>query len=450
MSILHFVSKSFLFACFLSSAFWDQATQIHRQDHNHTCAAHAENLTNVLDFAVSPSKDTIAIADTEGSIYLWDVRTGEKTFTLAENLTSHLNNLVWSPNNQFIGAGFDDVGYLWDARTGQRLQTFDEHPIQLTHPDFADQATGVSDIAITQDETLLATAQVYDRTVALWNIEEMRIIRFLSENEDVGITDLVFSPDGKILITQNRFLGQITVWNTQSGQPLFETFGEVMSLSPDGNFLATGGGRLTSNIALWDIANQKLLSTFSGTLSITDLKWTSAGNILMGIFTDGKLISDGFTYTGHALRAWDVGSGKEIASFRLVSEQTLPITLNPYEELIGVGEGNSEGSVLVWNFETEEIYRLSHTNGTTANNFEITSDVITTFQLSQNDRDLATGTRRGSVIVWDFGTSEKLCTYQAGTTGLSNIDWLMGDTKIIVFLPQDKDLFLLDVYEFVD
>jgi WD40 repeat protein len=116
--------------------------------------------------AISPDDKTVAAADdTSSNIQLWDVESGEATFTL----TGH------HPN---------DTGSL-----------------------------GVYGLAFCPDGTLLASAS-YDQTVRIWDVATGTELVSLPTSDELGAAVVAWSPDGSVLASANLD-GSIQLWGVK-------------------------------------------------------------------------------------------------------------------------------------------------------------------------------------------------------------------------------------------
>jgi WD40 repeat protein len=246
-------------------------------------------LENGQKFVRSPIGDVLAVADTGGNIFLWDSSLQEIVHYLdGTPIGARLESLRWSPDGHFLVGGFSDVGRLWDTDTGELLHEFDIHPIRIIDESIGDYANGVTDITFSPDGSIIATAQQYDSSVALWNAQTYELLQTLDNHEvnnsPIRIDRVEFSSDG-ITLAANSYLNT-TLWNVQTGQRLQVMGGNIIAFSPDGTKLATGFGRLTSYIETWDITTGERLNTFEAPLVISGLQWTANSKTLIGNFTE--------------------------------------------------------------------------------------------------------------------------------------------------------------------
>jgi WD40 repeat protein len=83
-----------------------------------------------------------------------------------------------------------------------------------------------------------------------WSSATSRMIRRNKGQAD-AVQAVVYSPDGKILASQNEFSGEINLWDASTGlkQEAFSGSGAPPVFSPDGQILAFGDA---GSIRLWN------------------------------------------------------------------------------------------------------------------------------------------------------------------------------------------------------
>lgn len=229
--------------------------------------------------------------------------------------------------------------------------------------------------------------------IALWDAKSWTLLHILSEPGDAGITDMTYSPDGKILAAGDA-RGQITFWdmdkrrlvhNVESGSGSLGILS--LAFSPDGKILAAGrepGDEIVLDI--WNVSRQmRARSIYARDIPlkdnyrITDVAFSLDGKLLAGAITeesqivvwdtsnwsvsailDNPAVSNlKFNPDGKTLAAagWD-GSITiwDLASFRPVGK--------PFTTLFG-GAGssglafNKDGTELIAGFENISIWDMS-------------------------------------------------------------------------------------------
>ncbi len=100
--------------------------------------------SQVPGLAFSPDSSELASACTDGTIKLWNVRSGAEVATL-ETQTSGVLCVVYSPaGDRLLSGSLDGALQIWDARARLRLATFHRHSKGITSLAFRDADTLVS------------------------------------------------------------------------------------------------------------------------------------------------------------------------------------------------------------------------------------------------------------------------------------------------------------------
>jgi WD40 repeat protein len=124
----------------------------------------SKNPINCLAF--SSDGKTLAGADYEGNIVLWDTSSGKERTTIKQEDRRRISSLAFSPDGKTLVAAFGDrLGHdhdpglivLWDAATGERRLVMTGH------------TNAVLSVAFSPDGKLLASGSA-DRTARLWDM----------------------------------------------------------------------------------------------------------------------------------------------------------------------------------------------------------------------------------------------------------------------------------------
>jgi dipeptidyl aminopeptidase/acylaminoacyl peptidase len=216
--------------------------------------------------AFSSDGKILATGDEDGSAYLWNTATGQRTAALPGPSGYGVNSVAFSPDGKILATGDEDgSAYLWSSATGRKIGTlYDPHG----------RATGGLNsplsVAFSPGGKILATADE-DGSAYLWNTATGQRIATLSGPDCGGSSSVAFSRGGKILAVAEggTYEGCASMWNTATGQriaTISDPSGYDISsvaFSPDGQTLATGDNDDADEPAstpartyLWEVAGR--------------------------------------------------------------------------------------------------------------------------------------------------------------------------------------------------
>ncbi len=270
---------------------------------------------------------------------LWDLERPEKLVTL-RTLREGVCSMTLSADQRWLVVGSGD--HYGEAERPGEVLVFDLASQQQVSPPLV-HPQAVNSVSLTRDGKLLATGCA-DGHVRLFTLPEGQLLRVLTNAVHNKPRNLLFSPDGRMLVSSSAPPGPLAVWNTATWDATvllresnFEAQG--FAFSPDGSLLVTPRG---NRAVVWDMpagTTNKVLrmnylatgAAFSadGTLLAIKAYWDIAlfevktwkplgmlqGNAhlihAMAFAPDGKtLASVGFD---GSLRLWSVPARAEVA-----------------------------------------------------------------------------------------------------------------------------------------
>ena len=206
-----------------------------------------------------------AAAYGNGVIQLWDTKTDTLLHTLIGHDPSILGNgrvsdMEFSPDNKMLASGgHDGKVRLWGVETGEQLQVLTGHPHYVFSVAFSPNGRilvsggkkGQLRLWDPKSGTLLQTI-VSERLLIFDRETPSHLLTLLTEY--IGSVDsLTFTPDGRVLVSADRYSGQVDFWNYKTYKHLGTLDAHILiddvAFSVDGNTLATLGD---STVLLWD------------------------------------------------------------------------------------------------------------------------------------------------------------------------------------------------------
>lgn len=253
----------------------------------------------ILDAVFSRSGARVATASVDGTLRVWDARTGKETAKLApasvgygKPLTFH--SVAWAPDDRQLAVGAGDGSVrLVDPSTGAVLHTLQRHASQVETVTFSPDgrrvvSASLDSTAVVWDAQTGALVEILrghkegllgavfagdgrvitlsdDRTARLWDVTDGPFVRAL-EGHTRSVDRLVATADGAILVSASTDK-TARVWDTRTGATL-AVLGDhkgpvfAVALSPDGNTVLTGS--MDTPTRLWDARTGAVRATLAG------------------------------------------------------------------------------------------------------------------------------------------------------------------------------------------
>jgi len=246
----------------------------------------------ITSLEAAPEGRTLASASLDHTVRLWNLATGSSRVAI-EHAGAVRAIALSSDGRHLASAGDDGVIGMWSLTEETRKLT-------------GHQGAALT-IAFAQDGATLASGGA-DGTVREWNVGtgQSRTLG-LQQGE---ITQLLYSPDGAILVTLARGAsgGSIQLWGQdQRSQPL-ERPATRIAISAGGRLLAAAGA--DGVITVWDLAAKRTLTMRGHEDAVRDLAFAPDRAVLASGGQD------------KTVRLWDLSSGRG----RVLGTHTAPVT----------------------------------------------------------------------------------------------------------------------------
>jgi WD40 repeat protein len=266
---------------------------------------------NLETFALSPDGKLLA-AGGQGKMFLWDTAADKEvsSFPMQEGYLSP----VFSPDNKLLAFFGGNIIRLVDTQSGKEIRRV-EAPVKvkelLRGMQVLKEGSAIDEVVFSPDGALLVYKESLLTELALCEVSTGKEIRRIPG----GFTAVTFSPDNRYLAAIAYYYntavahrkpkwGDIHLWEVATGK-LVAWFGKergptVLAFSPDSKFLWSGGS--DGKVRRWELPDGKLVDPGEGHGSgVTSVTFSPAGKRLISV--------------ADVLCLWDVNSGKLIRRF---------------------------------------------------------------------------------------------------------------------------------------
>ncbi|MCX2951121.1 BTAD domain-containing putative transcriptional regulator [Lentzea sp. NEAU-D7] len=353
--------------------------------------------------ASEPVGGRMAVADEDGLITIWDVRTGRPITTYRDRGRTESRAIALGRDGTLLvsggygrivavredavppftghSGGINDI----DVSHGTVASAGDDTTVRLWNLDGTALATldGHSDrvesVSFSPDGTRLA-ALTRDHTISIWDVARRERLSSLSYSGLGASTDIAFQPDGRGIVTAS--LGRFRWSLPELAQGAFSGGPHIASaveFTPDGRLLVStdpAGGAM-----LWDLARDRLERRVS----------TGQGDVRdVAVSPDGTRFAT--AGANRTVKVWDVATGAELMTLTGHSAPVVALAFSPSGTALA--SGGEDDAVVVWDLGTRSGTTLTgHTGPVQAVAFT-------------REDELVTGANDARIIRWSLSVAD--------------------------------------------
>ncbi len=239
--------------------------------------------------------------------------------------------------------------------------------------------------------------------VRVWRTDTGDSWRTFRGHTGGSIRSVNFSSNGKLLAT-GGVDHTVRLWKVESGEPWYTLVGHTdkvnsVKFSPNGKFLASGSRDET--VKLWKVeSGEEFYTLQEHNQKVTAVKFSPNGELLLSASYDDTV------------KLWQVESGEHLHTFGLGYESytMYHVNFSPDSKFLAIFNHldlyleNRDRAGHLWSIESGQLWKT----------LESHKEMVYSVRFSPNGKQLASGSRDGTVKLWSTESGKVLHTFKRG------------------------------------
>lgn len=434
------------------------------------------NITVPFDEMVISPDGAYALLTTGSELKLWDIGKAEVKKTLKGHTDKILHASIFSDGKYILSSSEDKTVKIWDSATGREMKSFDNQP--------------AFDFSLSPDGKYVAFGKGASEGEGSTEIFEIatgkKVGAFLCTNPSCQDTKVVFSPDGKYILSASEIIKSkskydlfgyehdyvLRLFDIKAGKEIKVFRGHTefiwsVAFSTDGRYIIATDGR---TLRQWDVSTGALLRNIPGI--VFSLAFTPDGkNILSGSrgsrswgikLLDARDLKEVKTFGGDAesyesvalspdgqravlggfkvVKLLDINSGRELKAIAGHGSWVTSVLFSPDGKYVfsggwwrydgnpmfssGPTHGEQYHAIKIWDVSTGALVKIltGHTRR------------VSSFAVSADGRYLVSGSEDNTIKLWDLPTGREIKTFTNGPLDkgrVTGVEFLSGGRQIL-------------------
>jgi len=348
----------------------------------------------------------------DGTVRLWDTRTGQETLSPLRSGDGTVTSVAFSPDGGSIASGTSHGPiHIWDVRTGRSSTT----PL-LGHK------KAVSCVAFSPDSKLIASAGA-DHLVRLWNTESGQLLAAM-EGHHLLVNAVGFNAKGSVLFSCSDD-GDVRRWDVLTLKQMDTPYSHPkwtpmsMAFASDRSAVAIGIA-VTREVRVWD-------ADFESE-SVSAIKTEATPDSIAFSFDGLYLLTAG----ANGITSWNWRSGQKL--YTIISGPTN--TIKCPNNGLNIASASDDRKIYIW---TTKISQGS------SQNLYAHSSGVNAVALSVDDCTIASASKDGTVGLWNAQSGEAVLPPLLGHLHSVNCVLISPDGRLVVSASADSTIRIWDI-----